>query len=167
MSLKGLSRAEREVLTGFLGRDVTLAERLTLDVAEVDRILRESCFAVGLEEFLPEYFGEPFRRGEGFARCTLFFRPTAYLPRRLCLMPRRLWKGFRELRWFVFPSSPQTARETLMRSTPIPQRVVSFSKGSRFSWGLKRLRLSTAPTPKENSCGEPASSMTTFPPTSW
>lgn len=68
VQLRELTSEEREVLAGFLGRNLAGQSGLTVDVAEVDRIMRASRFAAGLEELLPEYFREELKSNQDIVR---------------------------------------------------------------------------------------------------
>lgn len=68
VQLRNLTPEEREILGGFFGRNLARQSGLTVDVAEVDRIMRESRFAAGLEELLPEYFREELKSNQDMAR---------------------------------------------------------------------------------------------------
>ncbi len=57
VKLNDLSPEERDVLTGFLGRDCRDRAEVTVALREVDEILRQSRFELTLPEFLPLYFG--------------------------------------------------------------------------------------------------------------
>lgn len=57
VKLNGLSPAERDRLSGFLGRDCRGNASLSIRLQEVDNILQQSRFAVTLIDFLPLYFG--------------------------------------------------------------------------------------------------------------
>ncbi len=61
VQLRNLNLEELEVLEGFFGRSLNCRTSLTVELAEVDRIIRESRFAIGLEELLPLYFREELR----------------------------------------------------------------------------------------------------------
>ncbi len=68
VQLRNLTAEEQEVLGGFFGRNMARQSSLTADIAEVDRIIRESRFAAGLEELLPEYFREELKSNQEIAR---------------------------------------------------------------------------------------------------
>jgi uncharacterized protein (TIGR02679 family) len=61
IQLRNLTSVEKEALSGFLGRNLDRQLTLTADVAEVDRIIRESRFATSLEELLRVYFREELK----------------------------------------------------------------------------------------------------------
>lgn len=67
VQLRNLTSEEQEVLSGFFGRNLTRQSGLTADVAEVDIIIRESRFAIGLAELLPLYFREELRSNRAAA----------------------------------------------------------------------------------------------------
>jgi uncharacterized protein (TIGR02679 family) len=54
--MHGLSPEERDLLTGFLGRDCREQSRITIKLQDVDKILQQSRFALPLPEFLSFYF---------------------------------------------------------------------------------------------------------------
>ncbi len=68
VQLRNLTPEEQEFLSGFFGRNLARQSGLTADVAEVDRIILESRFGIGLEELLPLYFREELRSNQEVAR---------------------------------------------------------------------------------------------------
>ncbi|MEW5922135.1 MAG: TIGR02679 family protein [Bacillota bacterium] len=57
VKLNELSPEERDVLSGFLGRDCRDHAEVEIKLQEVDDILQQSRFDITLPEFLPLYFG--------------------------------------------------------------------------------------------------------------
>ena len=57
IKLGGLSSEEREVLSGFCGRDYQDSTQLVIKLAEVEKILQQSRFDIDLPSFLEMYFG--------------------------------------------------------------------------------------------------------------
>ncbi|MHB8170822.1 MAG: TIGR02679 family protein [Thermincolia bacterium] len=77
VQLRNLTPGEHEVLGGFFGRNLAGQAGLTVDLAEVDRVIRESRFGLGLAELLPLYFREELQSNQELAR-----------------EQRELWEGF-------------------------------------------------------------------------
>ncbi len=68
VQLRSLTPEEQQTLGGFFGRSLNGQLTLTAEVAEVDRITRESRFAIGLEELIPLYFREELRSNRELAQ---------------------------------------------------------------------------------------------------
>jgi len=93
VKLTGLSPAESDALTGFLGRDCRDRSEVTVGLPEVDQILRQSRFALTLAEFLPLYFGTGIVSNKEAAllasrQWTAFF---AALREQACTATTRAW----------------------------------------------------------------------------